>query len=118
MKANELRIGNLVKYSDKDLLFTVTEISQAGIGVENEIEETWIELDSFEPIPLTEEWLLKFGFEKIGVNFHLNNFCIWFKLIHENYWFRYDNQGIEIKYVHQLQNLFYCLCGEELTLKP
>lgn len=29
---------------------------------------------------------------------------------------RYTGLGI-FKYVHQLQNLFFALCGEELTLK-
>lgn len=90
----------------------------------------------FEPIPLTEEWLLKFGFEKrvnfeysdgsksdtnifITDSFMVNNYD-------EKYWslckMKYFNQvesvlQTELKYVHQLQNLFFALTGKELTIK-
>lgn len=30
----------------------------------------------------------------------------------------YKEYNIEIKYVHQLQNLYFALTGEELTIKP
>ena len=53
MKASELRIGNLVKTSTD----TVVPIQSDGISA---IDKGLLIV---EPIPLTEEWLLKFGFE-------------------------------------------------------
>lgn len=60
MKANELRIGNCVK----------TQIH--GVGIVEAISENKIlysrnydslDIEYFEPIPLTEKWLLDFGFK-------------------------------------------------------
>jgi hypothetical protein len=78
------------------------------------------------PVPLTEEWFLKFGFElktdvyfsnikykdQCWVNF---SFCI---AVWRNGNFMYDWNGgnIQIKYVHQLQNLYFALIGKELTI--
>jgi len=50
MKASELRIGNWVNYDGRNC--TIQEPTDL------------VDADEFEPIPLTEEWLLNFGFEK------------------------------------------------------
>jgi hypothetical protein len=117
MKANELRIGNLV-------------LSK---GVPVQIEEIMWEtvrhcfgefpIDYVEPIPLTEEWLLKFGFEIKLDNFNWNagigiNEIGDFKLAlrhTDNFGWFYKSRCTPIKYVHQLQNLYFALTGEELT---
>lgn len=115
MKVNELRVGNWtnnnvenVKLSKKDLIFLLTNDNEHFAN----------------PIPLTEEWLIKFGFEEddddylksitesldLQVNIKRN------RIVLEGY----DGVNfLEIKpqYVHQLQNLFYYLCGEELQIK-
>lgn len=82
--------------------------------------------ENLEPIPLTEEWLLKFGFEEF--EYHIKNNLIWYKkwplpifygsngfekyLIHD-----LGGRFVVLKYVHQLQNLYFALTGEELKLK-
>ena len=113
MKASELRIGNLVNYNEGGI-FKVIGIHEFGIDCENEIETTYMEYENFKPIPLTEEWLLKFGFKnnrlglfdcvKVGddIGYH-----IYFIGKHLK----------EVQYVHQLQNLYFALTGEELTIK-
>jgi hypothetical protein len=116
MIANELRIGNLIKFSEDGTIFTVGSIEERGFTVQNDEETTWIEAEEFEPIPLTEEWLLKFWFisnpyedryEKGSIHIE----CI--KTKGETYlWI--ENMP-HIKYVHQLQNLYFALTGEELT---
>ena len=72
------------------------------------------------PIPLTEEILLKFGyignepvFSEKSTIFTLGIHKIWkpFNIFLDEYY------RFEIKYVHQLQNLFFSLCGEELKFK-
>lgn len=64
-----------------------------------------------EPIPLTEEWLLRFGYTKISNNsFIITGHCIWIC----NDLFRCDKNGIVLKHVHQLQNLYFALTNQEL----
>ena len=73
MKANELRIGNLVYYRKED--YKVVLIAEdlikidIGYGAVQRFEKNPIispNIDKLKPIPLTEEWLLKFGFDKVG----------------------------------------------------
>ena len=104
MKATELRIGNYY------LAFGV-DLKQVETLTKDKI------LIDFTPIPLTEEWLLKLGFYKYKGNnsdCFLNGFetaCNMTML------FWKGNQIKNIKYVHQLQNLYFALTGEELTIK-
>ena len=117
MKASELRTGNwynefgMPKQADALLIVKLSQIEHAGK----------IAID-VSPIPLTEEWLLKFGFEKpahswCGKIFHLSawdNFPLnWCVAMNKN------NAVVvlKLKYVHSLQNLYFALCGEELTVK-
>ena len=78
IESKELRIGNLVTdefYDSFKTIIEVDSISDRGInlfieddGNYPECAGTWIEpekrFDTIFGIPLTEEWLLKFGFEK------------------------------------------------------
>lgn len=108
MKANELRIGNYVKSNDVNMApyFIVT----ASFLKQNENEMSWF----IDPIPLTEEWLLKFGFE-----------CVYTYDDHHYYLdskhgfsldrsFQHLDCEYDIEYVHQLQNLYFALTGKEL----
>lgn len=65
MKASELRIGNLI-YEKRplDLDYRITDVRY----IANDLA-----IEFIEPIPLTEEWLLKFGFEKDGDSFIYGN---------------------------------------------
>lgn len=108
MKANELRVGNWYKEDG--------EICQV---TSNLIEDFWsYEIAWCEAIPLTDEWLLKFGFEEKD-----GGYILWDKNIYikDNVYyygtFGYPPNKLELKYVHQLQNLVHALTGEELTIK-
>ena len=74
----------------------------------------------FRPIPLTEEWLIKFGFVRVGMlTMRLDKFTCYCE---EDYTDNFCLGDIELfdvvpKYVHQLQNLYFALTGEELTIK-
>jgi hypothetical protein len=122
MKAEELRIGNLVNFFDDNTIFVVTEINSIGIGVENKEEATWIELDRFEPIPLTEEWLTKLGFKGridfkwidiVGIQIRGDKYYLAPKDL-SNVIF---HSIVEIKHVHQLQNIHFALTSKELKIK-
>lgn len=76
-------------------------------------------------IPLTEEWLLKFGFEEMEFEncFSINYAPFEFKveLLPKEDFIIFKNRNenthhAQCKYVHQLQNLYFALTGEELTI--
>jgi hypothetical protein len=122
MKSIELRIGNLVNYQEDGTLFNVIGIDNLGISVKNDNEETWIELDQFEPIPLTEEWLLKFGFNNLsGCYYERNGIGFITGYANDGSFVCGNSFGprhCHFYYVHQLQNIYFALTNEELTLTP
>lgn len=71
--------------------------------------------DLFEPIPLTEEWLLKFGFKKYSKNFIKYGdieFYIW--TTNNSYQIKALDKLIKIETVHELQNLYFLLTKTDL----
>jgi hypothetical protein len=118
MKANELRIGNYVKLNGNTTQVDVVDYNQV-------IATEWglVELKYIEPIPLTEEWLIKFGFEWIEELFAYadeNHYVIFMSsgLIELHPFCTNDEDcHIKVKYVHTLQNLIFALTNEELKLK-
>jgi hypothetical protein len=118
MKANDLRIGNLVDLGNR--IAKIVEIGHLSCAVAD-LEETQDTIEDYErtkPILLTEDWLLKFGFEqtfisKIHLTFSKGSFCLLKRVNHIQIWY----ESIDIKYVHQLQNLYYALTNQELTIQ-
>jgi hypothetical protein len=110
MKANELRIGNWVCIHSIDLQMCIEDFN--------------FREDFFTPIPLTEEWLLKFGFKKKYQTFEFKGLNIDGTVVHFSFdkWrSEYDIENCdfteipaECKHVHQLQNLYFALTNEEL----
>jgi hypothetical protein len=133
MKIIELRIGNIVGFKNRDDCYcVVTDLSSAGgihlirkfyDGDEDDQPEV---IDDITPIPLTEEWLLKFGFNNINSKeYGIKCGSCWMSLSNPKnmgewqdcYCWIFDRfKFIELKYVHQLQNLYFALTGEELTI--
>ena len=124
MKANELRIWNLVKYRGEN--WRISSIFDNGIIqlVRFKIYKA-ANISEIEPISLTEEWLLKFGFKKRKNRhlFHWENKIVVseYKDEFEKFFFPKTGYDIrfsnEIKCVHQLQNLYFALIQEELKIK-
>jgi hypothetical protein len=74
---------------------------------------------NFKPIPLTEEWLLNFGFESDEIEWW--NGILSIGICKEGLRYLPTEQinvrvGIVLQHVHQLQNLYFALTNEELTL--
>lgn len=127
MKAQELRIGNWVMFDNRifqidsiAIVFPTLNTDEFGIGV--------VDWNNIKPVTLTEEWLLRFGFSSKYKSCHTKWNILGFDLdqksdenddgnkIPQEQVF-YFNYQYDIKSVHQLQNLYFALTGEELTLK-
>ena len=118
MIPTELRLGNLVRYND-----------MTTVDIEVDIEDLILikeQLDgcTYSPIPLTEEWLIKLGFESGTDNngtlpvFRKGKYT--FARWGRNKWQFWINT-VDIynspQYVHQLQNLYFALTGGELKME-
>lgn len=122
MKPTELRIGNLInryfegKYSSQDIC-TIRDIWEIHSSHNTDVF-------TFEPIPLNENWLIKFGFEEEVKNIDspMPRFVVWRKEIFTyntiHGWWIDGKQisGLKCEYVHQLQNLYFAITGDELKL--
>ena len=134
MKANELRIGNYVQLTkawyelNKELnktpqLIIVNDINRDHIYTEEFYYISGYKPDHLEGIPLTEGWLLRFGGKEDEGG---DTYLPMPKGVDMRLYMNYDHlleckgqvcpitEYDHIKYVHQLQNLYFALTGEEL----
>ena len=128
MDVKELRIGNYVNHTDNEdtWLMEVITVSAEGCHTECNGIFDFIEPNLLEPIPLTEEWLVKFGFEidfyggQGNVTYYAKKGKFKLYSIEDDKSYQYDwtkNMFTMIKHVHQLQNLYYSLTQKELIWK-
>ena len=126
MEARELMIGNIVSVNGLMRSINLSDLTT--------IEE--LKLNTYTGIPLTEEWLLKFGFgiapfdtsskgdvcySVVNHKSDVEDFII---VLRDNQFFLgyYGEWGVfpmfsDITCVHQIQNLHFALTREELTIK-
>lgn len=106
---NQIRIGNWIHHNES--WSYRNEESKAHDFEWNDsdwyqLAECCLDEKDLSFIPLTEEWLNKLGVKQIAMNK-----------------FKHISSGLdlecsyELKYVHQLQNLYFALTGKELQLK-
>jgi hypothetical protein len=127
LKANELRIGNLVKYDN--CVKVIDVINDSKNIVEFEDGDTVYAVFHCQPIPLTEEWLLKFGFvehESVAgfeLSFGRQSFIVanaqdddFLLLYRSDVGCNYHDLCF-VETIHSLQNIIYSLTGEELEVK-
>jgi hypothetical protein len=112
MEAKDLRIGNWVNFGE----------TQVQVDVITEYEPDNRLIVKCTPIPLTEEWLKKFWFEEGYENLYWTKDEALFQIENGELGYNHvwDNAftGASVKYVHQLQNLYFALTGTELTVNP
>ena len=124
MKQKDLRIGNYIQHGNYVAIVGPAFFTSWD---NYDFEKDGIFKPEIQPIPLTEEWLVKFGFEDIYGAFISTKWMWNFQIEkHESFkdgWiFFIEEEGIvappsiKIKYVHQLQNLYFALTGEEIEL--
>ncbi len=130
LKAVELRIGNLVCITDlakhdvwetcgleglNESSHVVASFDADELNLVIDNSEVEFGYNEVEPIELTEEWLVKLGFNGDSLDAGHND-IVWFN----------NHVGIkgmlgvvkpvECRYVHQLQNIFYAFTGKELKM--
>jgi len=113
MDVKELRVGNWINEYG-------AEIEVAYLSWDDKSE-------GCSGIPLTEEWLLKFGFvkEELTIDGNSSYKKVFYFLgtnkedfVEGLYWDNDEMTGYEhVKHVHTLQNLYFALTGEELTIR-
>jgi len=125
MKAEDFRVGNLVRVKSSKVAIPITliRLSNFSVGMED-----------IEPIPVTEGVLSDFGFEKVVDNRGVTGYveyelCVGQvnivvekeklpKYEDDEFKFYLDDCYLKhIEYVHQVQNLYYAVSGEELSLR-
>ena len=128
--ASELRIGNLFIEKNTKKIIRVIEITKENVTFSGWFKNSWLAV----PIPITQEYLLSLGAEKIPKNqFHVELYCFkdsescdWCVGYVEGAWHLFNGRndafcnGVnhsELKYIHKLQNLIFEVANEELTIK-
>lgn len=123
INANELRIGNYVSdnFASDSFFAQVKKLDFTRCHYGN-FHSCYSDL---KPIPITEEWLLKLGFEntynsdfqnKYELNSDRSVIHVSFKTNEPVYVYVNNSYLRYTIHIHQLQNLYFALTQKELTL--
>ncbi len=102
MKANELRVGNIIGEFGIPLIVTpniILKLYQIEVA-----KKICIDLHA---IPLTDEWLVRFGIAHCDDGLCIKGGGMVIHNIYEGH--------SKIKFVHELQNRYFSLIGEEFA---
>lgn len=131
LTAQELRIGNF--YEVDGTIYRVVSISENSFSgvVVKPVKGMHTNGGKRCPIELSEEVLIKCGFKEIENGWfpyweikhtrsnELVEFVFKISTIGDGEWrWLEGNANIPFYYLHQLQNLYFCLCGTELNYIP
>jgi len=116
MKANELRIGNLIQWISTGNIEEVKDIvtyDKRQANVNN------VSISDCIGIELNEEWLIKLSFQKI-IEYEKELMTVepdWNDFGKQDFYVYYNGVFVnQYKYVHELQNLYFIITGVELQL--
>ena len=114
MNSTELRIGNLVRDKNGNVL-EIDAINRTSVSTKRDHALKIggiLKIESIFPIPLTEELLLKFdfNFKKLG----FKDLSVAYGLVSKEFHFVAGHYYKKIEYVNQLQNLYHAFTGKEL----
>lgn len=124
MNVTQFRLGNYVQNIKGDILrvelLDIQDSADTSItawGVKNSAFGS--SDDMIFPIPLTEEILLKCGFRE-KERYFIKDYIQLLKPIgvhsYRHILFSNGKRSVEIQHLHQLQNLYFALTNEELTI--
>lgn len=134
MDTRELRINNIVNahINNSSRFITIVCIQKKYVA-EEALKETenprypydykWISNNNIEAIPLTKEILIKCGFierqrknESSSSLFYNDKLTLYPRTVDMNSFYM-EHYDIDIKFLHQLQNIYFDLTNEELIIK-
>lgn len=122
----DVKIGNWVQSNGKQM--TISGIDRFSFTALH--DGKFYAMEDIDPIPITEEILLAMGFEWDDIRTHIDKtekglykeFMMMLKTSDGKRWyaapFGYPIQSARTYYVHQLQNLYFSISGEELNYQP
>lgn len=127
MNVKDLRIGNYVINENSIFQLRLTddcELVYHFVGSKDFHFTAKQAKGKMKPIKITPEWLIKLGFTRNhedGEFDHKDNENVIILCEDDGYTFDYDYGVIEwcqcgVEYVHQLQNHYYLMTGQELTM--
>jgi len=115
MEIREIRVGNYYQWYADGKYYNY-QIEAKDFANDN--------YKNFEPIKLTEEWLVKFGFNFGGIWIEPMGLMSYGRILQhkgmgaKSTAFYINEQFIaNIQYLHELQNLYFALTGTELETK-
>jgi len=121
IKVQELRVGNLVKHGE-----SIIEVEYHHIRIQTFVNADFAnsegkKFEGYEPISITEKWLIDIGFEPELMNADSpnNRFMVYRKYpltynTNHGWWYESKQLKVQPEFVHQLQNLWDVLNGTEL----
>jgi hypothetical protein len=134
VKVSEVRIGNFLLFDFPNrgkVQYRSERINNDFDGFRAIATINGLQVEKVYGIPLTANWLAKFGFEKIDKQFQ-HNWIIRLNKTGEHYSIQFADDKFwlsrsefdawcyvirDVEYVHELQNLYYALTGEELVTR-
>jgi hypothetical protein len=131
IQASDLKVNNWVKRNDMDGVFTVRSISLDQLQhialIDHDYEKNVhyaceCTLSELEPIKISEDMLIQSGFEWDGEYYShpvlSEKFVIYEGENADEYRIHFTHRKyVSLYYLHQLQNIYYYLTGQELQIK-
>ncbi len=117
MDIKELRIGNVIRKDNSEYIVSTIRNGQWGLDCTdlNTNEQMCVTAEFCSGIILSEMWIARLGFEGLKDYWQIAGtlFIVKGSQLYDKY---FNPVGIKLIYVHQLQNLYFALTGEELIL--
>ena len=129
MELKELRPGNIVQGINTGYCYieelSPSRVSGTSRGDNGSTISTFDSITQVLPLYISEDWLLEFGFEKTDIEYEYEldlgsgRKIMANRLLFAGYACNYIVYGYQaanqISMVHQLQNLYFAVTGEEIT---
>lgn len=117
MNSTELRIGNIVSY--EATAHVIREIhGEKCLHTWNKSggDRYYSTYEEIEGFPITPEWLERFGwtdsYSEVSGYYYDDGY------LSTSIGDSYKVNTKPLKFIHEIQNLYWCLCGKELEIKP
>lgn len=120
LQTSELRIGNRLTYADKEIIVEGIVRNTIYHSKGQFDQNTAPAYEPFKGIKLTRELFLKYGFTETYFGYDHAIESVEIEDLEDGKYiisinFNEYNIGREFEFLHELQNIFFCLVGKELA---